>query len=113
MSKISGTYISPNSWRSRSPSAAWRTLPNTRQPCPISTLLIPQPIPVETPVTTALFIVQDPANLRAQSYTKRRAGALTQILQPEEREGEGDRAVAEGEGGVEGAGQGLRSKLSV
>src|SRR5580698_8293265 len=47
-----GTKPSPNSLCKRSASTGLRTEPNTRNPFEISTFVVPQPIPVETPVTT-------------------------------------------------------------
>jgi hypothetical protein len=53
-SKTSGTNAGPNSAASRSASAFLRTLPKTRKPRAIKTLAVPQPMPVEVPVTTTL-----------------------------------------------------------
>src|SRR5215831_14534668 len=53
-SKTIGTKALPNSAESRSASAFLRTLPNTRKPRAIRTLVVPQPIPVDVPVTTTL-----------------------------------------------------------
>src|SRR6204780_1568584 len=56
MSIIKGTKPSPNSLCKRSASACWRTEPNTRKPFETSTFVVPQPIPVETPVTTTSLL---------------------------------------------------------
>ncbi len=53
-SNIRGEKRSPSSACSRSASACLRTLPKTRKPFAVITLAIPQPMPVETPVTTTL-----------------------------------------------------------
>src|ERR1700722_18196319 len=52
MSIMRGTKPLPNSFCKRSPSACLRTEPNTRKPFEIRTFVVPQPIPVDTPVTT-------------------------------------------------------------
>src|ERR1700689_4167031 len=52
MSIMRGTKPSPNSFCRRSASTCLRTVPNTRNPFETSTFVVPQPIPVETPVTT-------------------------------------------------------------
>src|SRR5271154_1228361 len=57
-SKISGVKFEPNSFDNRSAAASLRTLPKTRKPPAISTLTQPQPIPVDTPVTTTDFIYE-------------------------------------------------------
>src|ERR1700679_292237 len=56
MSIMSGTKPSPNSLCKRSASACLRTEPNTRNPFETSTFVVPQPIPVETPVTTTSLL---------------------------------------------------------
>jgi len=79
-SKRSGTKRSPNSLDRRSASDVFRTLPKTRNPRSMRTLVVPQPMPVDVPVITTLPI-QSPLptfasgrgrndNLR---YTRRRA----------------------------------------
>src|SRR5580693_5535525 len=57
MSIIRGTKPFPNSLCKRSASACLRTEPNTRNPFEISTFVVPQPIPVETPVTTTSLLL--------------------------------------------------------
>src|ERR1700693_681258 len=56
MSIRRGTTPSPNSLCKRSASACLRTEPNTRNPFETSTFVVPQPIPVETPVTTTSLL---------------------------------------------------------
>src|ERR1700684_3020105 len=56
MSIRRGTKPSPNSFCKRSASACLRTEPNTRNPFATSTFVVPQPIPVETPVTTTSLL---------------------------------------------------------
>src|SRR6202453_1232831 len=56
MSIMRGTKPSPNSACKRSASACLRTEPNTRNPFETSTFVVPQPIPVETPVTTTFLL---------------------------------------------------------
>src|ERR1700689_4815072 len=56
MSMTRGTKPSPNSLCKRSASAWLRTEPNTRNPFETSTFVVPQPIPVETPVTTTSLL---------------------------------------------------------
>src|SRR6202047_4271426 len=56
MSIVRGTKPSPNSFCKRSASACLRTEPNTRNPFETSTFVVPQPIPVETPVTTTSLL---------------------------------------------------------
>src|SRR6202011_1856847 len=56
MSIIRGTKPLPNSLCKRSASACLRTEPNTRNPFETSTFVVPQPIPVETPVTTTSLL---------------------------------------------------------
>src|ERR1700677_723621 len=56
MSIMRGTKPSPNSLCTRSASACLRTEPNTRNPFETSTFVVPQPIPVETPVTTTSLL---------------------------------------------------------
>src|SRR6202050_1003749 len=56
MSMIRGTKRSPNSLCKRSASACLRTEPNTRNPFEIRTFVVPQPIPVDTPVTTTSLL---------------------------------------------------------
>src|SRR5258708_13993741 len=51
-----GTKPLPNSLCKRSASAGLRTEPNTRNPFETSTFVVPQPIPVETPVTTTSLV---------------------------------------------------------
>src|ERR1700693_5033536 len=51
-----GTRPLPNSLCKRSASACLRTEPNTRNPFETSTFVVPQPIPVETPVTTTSLL---------------------------------------------------------
>src|SRR5580704_18118855 len=51
-----GTKPFPNSLCKRSASAGLRTEPNTRNPFETSTFVVPQPIPVETPVTTTSLL---------------------------------------------------------
>src|ERR1035438_5908415 len=51
-----GTKPLPNSLCKRSASAGLRTEPNTRNPFETSTFVVPQPIPVETPVTTTSLL---------------------------------------------------------
>src|SRR5580658_1930345 len=60
MSIMRGTKPFPNSFCKRSASACLRTEPNTRNPFEIRTFVVPQPIPVETPVTTTslLFAIE-------------------------------------------------------
>src|ERR1700686_888334 len=62
ISIMRGTKSLPNSICKRSASACLRTEPNTRNPFEISTFVVPQPIPVETPVTTTslLFAIAFP-----------------------------------------------------
>ena len=55
-SKISGVKFAPNSFDSRSASHCLRTPPKTWNPLPINTLTLPQPMPVDAPVTTTDFI---------------------------------------------------------
>src|SRR5271166_4602239 len=55
-SNRSGEKESPNSRSSRSASSFFRTLPKTRKPAWVSTFAQPQPMPVETPVTTTDFM---------------------------------------------------------
>src|SRR5208282_3362341 len=57
MSMTRGTKPSPNSLCKRSASACLRTEPNTRNPFETRTFVVPQPIPVETPVTTTSLLV--------------------------------------------------------
>src|ERR1700733_6082763 len=57
MSIMRGTKPSPNSPCKRSASACLRTEPNTRNPFETSTFVVPQPIPVETPVTTTSLLL--------------------------------------------------------
>ena len=57
-SKKSGMNFSPNSCCTRSASSCRRTLPNTRNPRSMSTLVEACPIPVETPVMTTCFMGQ-------------------------------------------------------
>src|SRR5260370_9311611 len=57
MSIRRGTKPSPNSFCKRSASACLRTEPNTRNPFETSTFVVPQPIPVETPVTTTSLVL--------------------------------------------------------
>src|SRR5271163_2045545 len=56
MSIMRGTKPLPNSVCKRSASACLRTEPNTRNPFDTSTFVVPQPIPVETPVTTTSLL---------------------------------------------------------
>src|SRR5580692_5052320 len=56
MSIMRGTKPSPNSLCKRSASACLRTEPNTRNPFETSTFVVPQPIPVDTPVTTTSLL---------------------------------------------------------
>src|ERR1700691_982166 len=56
MSIMRGTKPLPNSLCRRSASACLRTEPNTRNPFETSTFVAPQPIPVETPVTTTSLL---------------------------------------------------------
>src|SRR5258708_9658706 len=56
MSMMRGTKPSPNSLLKRSASACLLTEPNTRNPFETSTFVVPQPIPVETPVTTTSLL---------------------------------------------------------
>src|SRR6202163_1118100 len=56
MSIRRGTKPLPNSLCKRSASACLRTEPNTRNPFETSTFVVPQPIPVETPVTTTSLL---------------------------------------------------------
>src|SRR5271170_7249414 len=56
MSIMRGTKLLPNSLCKRSASVCLRTEPNTRNPFEISTFAVPQPIPVETPVTTTSLL---------------------------------------------------------
>src|ERR1700719_5271978 len=56
MSIMRGTKPSRNSLCKRSASACLRTEPNTRNPFEISTFVVPQPIPVDTPVTTTSLL---------------------------------------------------------
>src|SRR5260370_16496202 len=56
MSIRRGTKPSPKSPCKRSASACLRTEPNTRNPFETSTFVVPQPIPVETPVTTTSLL---------------------------------------------------------
>src|SRR6202041_2509285 len=56
MSIIRGTKPLPNSLCKRSASACLRTEPNTRNPFETSTFVVPQPIPVDTPVTTTSLL---------------------------------------------------------
>src|SRR5712692_7217767 len=56
MSIRRGTKPFPNSLCKRSASACFRTEPNTRNPFETSTFVVPQPIPVETPVTTTSLL---------------------------------------------------------
>src|SRR5580692_9431526 len=60
MSIRRGTKPSPNSFCKRSASACLRTEPNTRNPFEIRTFVVPQPSPVDTPVTTTslLFAIE-------------------------------------------------------
>src|ERR1700677_3006803 len=57
MSIMRGTKPFPNSLCKRSASTGFRTEPNTRNPFEISTFVVPQPIPVETPVTTTSLLL--------------------------------------------------------
>jgi hypothetical protein len=52
-----GTKPLPNYFCKRSASACLRTEPNTRNPFETSTFVVPQPIPVETPVTTTSLLL--------------------------------------------------------
>src|ERR1700728_1201021 len=65
MSMTRGTKPSPSSLGKRSASACLRTEPNTRNPFETSTLVVPQPIPVETPVTTTSLLFAVALILRA------------------------------------------------
>src|ERR1700693_6146854 len=56
MSIMRGTKPLPNSLCKRSASAWLRTEPKTRNPFETSTFVVPQPIPVETPVTTTSLL---------------------------------------------------------
>src|ERR1700691_2564724 len=56
MSIMRGTKPSPNSVCKRSASSCLRTEPNTRNPFETSTFVVPQPIPLETPVTTTSLL---------------------------------------------------------
>src|SRR2546425_3793460 len=56
MSIMRGTKPLPNSLCKRTASACLRTEPNTRNPFETSTFVVPQPIPVETPVTTTSLL---------------------------------------------------------
>src|ERR1700692_1049865 len=56
MSIMRGTKLTPNSVCKRSASACLRTEPNTRNPFETSTFVVPQPIPVKTPVTTTSLL---------------------------------------------------------
>src|SRR5271168_326667 len=56
MSMTRGTKPSPNSLCKRSASACLRTEPNTRNPFETSTFVVPQPIPLDTPVTTTSWL---------------------------------------------------------
>src|SRR3984893_15993226 len=56
MSIMRGTNPIPHSRCKRSASACLRTEPNTRNPFETSTFVVPQPIPVETPVTTTSLL---------------------------------------------------------
>src|ERR1700679_2875066 len=53
---LRGTKPLPNSLCKRSASICLRTEPNTRNPFETSTFVVPQPIPVETPVTTTSLL---------------------------------------------------------
>src|SRR5260370_20789231 len=55
-SKRSGVKFGPNSVDRRSASACLRTLPKTREPPAIRPLTQPQPMSVDAPVTTPVFI---------------------------------------------------------
>src|SRR5690606_34819431 len=56
-SNSSGSNSVPNSARRRSASACLRTEPNTVQPASSRTRVMPWPMPVETPVMTAHFLL--------------------------------------------------------
>src|SRR5471032_357816 len=56
MSIMRGTKPLPNSLCKRSASACLRTEPNTRNPFETRTFVLPQPIPVDTPVTTTSLL---------------------------------------------------------
>src|SRR6202166_424615 len=56
MSIMRGTKPLPLPICKRSASACLRTEPNTRNPFETSTFVVPQPIPVETPVTTTSLL---------------------------------------------------------
>src|SRR3984957_6400578 len=56
MSIMRGTKLLPNSVCKRSASACLRTEPNTRNPFETRIFVVPQPIPVDTPVTTTSLL---------------------------------------------------------
>src|SRR6202453_1984108 len=56
MSIRRGTKALPNSLCRRSASACLRTEPNTRNPFETRIFVVPQPIPVDTPVTTTSLL---------------------------------------------------------
>src|SRR6202050_1906836 len=58
MSIVRGTKPLPNHFCRRSAAACLRTEPNTRNPFETSTFVVPQPIPVETPVTTTSLLFE-------------------------------------------------------
>src|SRR5580698_7905864 len=68
MSMMRGTKPSPNSFCKRSASACLRTEPNTRNPFETSTFVVPQPIPLDTPVTTTLLLIVIAFLLRCSLY---------------------------------------------
>src|SRR5580704_17758442 len=73
-SKRSGVKFGPNAADRRSASACLRTLPKTRAPSAIRTLTQPEPLPVDAPVTTTVFIEGLLENVPAE--TERRAGPM-------------------------------------
>src|SRR5258706_16482166 len=62
---IKGVKASPNSRLSRSASVFRRTVPNTLKPLDRRTLQVPNPIPVDTPVTTTVCspLISAPSSL--------------------------------------------------
>src|ERR1700683_3424602 len=77
MSIMRGTNPLPNSPCKRSASACLRTEPNTRNPFETSTFVVPQPIPVETPVTTTSLLFGIQFLLRDTSHPAAHAGIQT------------------------------------
>src|SRR5262245_29342466 len=91
MSNCSGVKALPNSADNRSASCTFRTLPKTWTPFCTRTFVVPQPIPVETPVTTTLrtflLLLDEFSSCHGNNISSDRDGGLPAfIFRPKEKE---------------------------